>query len=62
MNKKKRIRIIYDGKPNDELTETLAGVIEFPPFNYSWKKQGYDSDTDISYIEFGKKRANTLTG
>jgi len=49
-----RLKIEYTGKkPDNELDERIAGLLEHPPFNFKWTGQGYDFITrtrDISFI------------
>ncbi len=47
-----KIKIEYDGRPNDELDCRLAGLLEFPPFNYEWCGQGYDFKKHKRDLEF----------
>ena len=49
---KQVITIKYNGKLDTELDERLAGLLEFPPFNFNWIGQGYDLRKHIRDISF----------
>lgn len=49
---KQVITIKYNGKLDTELDERLAGLLEFPPFNFNWIGQGYDLRERMRDISF----------
>ena len=50
--KKITLTIKYIGKLDTELDERLAGLLEFPPFNFNWTGQGYNLGERIRDISF----------
>jgi len=49
-----RIDIKYTGGLDKDLDERLAGLLEFPPCNFSWIGQGYNHKTNVRDISFEK--------
>ena len=56
MNKvEQRIKISYNGKPDDEIDTRIAGLLAFPPLNFEWEGQGYNIKTGERDITFTRE-------
>ena len=47
-----KIKVTYNGKPDDDIDSRIAAAIERSPLNFQWQGQGYNIEKNIRDISF----------